>query len=287
MKNLVVLGAALALLSASCSTFEFVPRDARLLEAGSGREVDVQEAARELARYDVVFLGELHDSAEGHVLMTELTTALLADHPAPVLSLEMFERDVQDLVTAYVDGRLSREEFLAASRPWGDYDVHYGPIVDRARELGWDVIAANCPRPAARAIARGEHTPATASVFASSDLDVGPSRYREEFDAVMGEMGGGHDMTGMLDALYGAQVLKDETMAESIARVFAHDGGRWARVVHWNGRFHSDHGLGTVERLARRMPHLSIAVVTMERGSGATDLARSPDVPGLYVIQVP
>ena len=270
--------------AASCGSLP-VKQDARLLEAGSGRVVALEEAARELATYDVVFLGELHDSREGHVLMTELTALLLADHHAPVLSMEMFERDVQDLATAYVDGRITREEFLAQSRPWGDFDLHYGPVVDMARERDWDLVAANCPRPAARAIARGEHTPATASVFASSDLDLAPGRYRAEFDAVMGGMGAGHGGPS-LDPMYSAQVLKDETMAESIARLFAPDGGPWPRVVHWNGRFHSDFGLGTAERLARRCPHVTIAVVTMER-DGARALARSSDAPGLYVIEVP
>ena len=56
----------------------------------------------------------------------------------------------------------------------------------------------------------------------------------------------------------------NDTMAESIAEaIAAREPGEAPTVVHWNGRFHSDFGLGTVERLKRRMPHLNIAVVSM------------------------
>ena len=71
-------------------------------------------------------------------------------------------------------------------------------------------------------------------------------------------------MGSQLDQFFESQCIKDDTMAESIARVFA--GEQRPLVVHWNGRFHSDEGLGTVERLLARVPDLSIGIVTMISG---------------------
>ncbi|QDU85581.1 hypothetical protein Pla163_27130 [Planctomycetes bacterium Pla163] len=271
-------------------------QEARILTVPDGTEIDIDSAARELRRADVIFLGELHDSLEGHRVMTELTRAILADHPQPVLSMEMFERDVQDVVTLYVDGYACKDYFLANARPWDSpdspYADHYGPVVDLARENGWDVVAANVPRRAARAVARSEAPSSGGSIFASPVSDLSDGRYRREFDETMNAMMGGHG-SGMTDfsLMYAAQVLKDETMAHAIASLFRGEGergggGRWPRVVHWNGRFHSDWGLGTVERLRRRLPGLRIAVVTMERDGGLA-LATSDDPPASYVIQVP
>jgi len=64
---------------------------------------------------------------------------------------------------------------------------------------------------------------------------------------------------------YASQCLKDETMAESIAGAFttATDGGRRPVVVHFNGAFHSDFGLGTASRVRRRLPDRRTVVITM------------------------
>lgn len=288
MKRLLAALAATASVQlASCSTLEGLgPEVTAILAAPDATELTVEEAADRLRDADVVFLGELHDSVEGHEVMTALTQAILDGHPAPVLSMEMFERDVQDWVTAYVQGRVDRETFLAHTRPWSTHEEMYADIVDTARERGWSLLAANAPRSAARDVARNGFRPMDASIFASTHLDLSDSEYRERFVAVMGDMGG-HGTPDMVDTMYAAQVLKDETMAESIARVFAVESGRWPKVVHWNGRFHSDHGLGTVERLRERRPDLVIAVVSMERGSDAVREVRSEDPPGSIVVRVP
>ena len=58
---------------------------------------------------------------------------------------------------------------------------------------------------------------------------------------------------------FAAQVARDDTMAESIARHLGDHPER--KVLHLNGNFHSASHLGTVERLTRRMPELRVAVI--------------------------
>ena len=90
------------------------------------------------------------------------------------------------------------------------------------------------------------------------------SEYRRRFNEAMGAHGGAMD-SATLDNVFAAQCIKDDTMAESIADAIKSlpEGAPTPQVIHWNGRFHSDYGLGTVERLKSRLPHLNIAVVSM------------------------
>ncbi|MCF6264787.1 MAG: ChaN family lipoprotein [Xanthomonadales bacterium] len=58
---------------------------------------------------------------------------------------------------------------------------------------------------------------------------------------------------------FSAQVLRDDTMAETIAMHLQDNPER--KVLHLTGSFHSASGLGTVERLLIRMPELKVAVI--------------------------
>ena len=75
--------------------------------------------------------------------------------------------------------------------------------------------------------------------------------------------GSGEDMSEMMQAMimksFSSQVLRDDTMAESIAIHLQENPGR--KVLHLDGNFHSASHLGTVERLKLRMPDLKIAVI--------------------------
>ncbi len=53
-------------------------------------------------------------------------------------------------------------------------------------------------------------------------------------------------------------------MAESIVAHLKAASDAPPLIIHWCGRFHSDHRLGTVSRLALRRPDLRIVTVSME-----------------------
>ncbi len=75
--------------------------------------------------------------------------------------------------------------------------------------------------------------------------------------------GSGEDISEMMQAMvmksFSSQVLRDDTMAESIAKHLQDHPDR--KVLHLDGNFHSASHLGTVERLKLRMPDLKIAVI--------------------------
>src|SRR5262245_10556554 len=67
----------------------------RLIQSRTGKEMTLAQLADELAARDAVYFGELHDNVAGHQVYAELAKLLADRRPDFVLSMEMFERDVQ------------------------------------------------------------------------------------------------------------------------------------------------------------------------------------------------
>ena len=246
----------------------------RVVDASSGRTIAFAQMADAAARADVVFFGEQHDDAETHLAELALLAAIGERRGTVVLSLEMFERDVQPLVDAYLAGALSESDFRAQSRPWPNYETDYRPMLELAKAKGWSVVAANVPRRLASMVSR-RGLPAVDSLAAperalvAADLQCPKDQYYTNFVEVMG---GGHSgappgaapssgMSGMTDLFYQAQCIKDETMAESIANARGKAGGS-VIVVHFTGSFHTDFGLGTASRVRRRLPDAKTVVIS-------------------------
>ncbi len=108
----------------------------------------------QLTRADVVFFGEQHDDPETHRAEFEVLEAIGRTGRPVVLSLEMFERDVQGVVDDYLAGRIDEKDFLARSRPWDRYATDYRRMVELAKARRWPVVAANVPRSLASAVGR-------------------------------------------------------------------------------------------------------------------------------------
>lgn len=236
---------------------------AEIYDLRSGEAVDLKEVAQALSRRDVVFLGEDHDNTEGHELHLKLIEALYRVRPDLTISLEMFERDVQGTLDDYLRGRIDEATFLEHARPWGNYERHYRPVIEFARENGIDVIAANVPRDAARAISKGEEPAPELEPFLPRATASPKGDYWKRFVEAMGGHGGTDDPEAM-ERYFAAQCLKDDAMAEAISDYLARHPHRRPLVVHLCGKFHSDHGHGTALRLLKRRPLAEIAVVTME-----------------------
>lgn len=250
--------------------------DHRMLRSADGERIDMQTMLEELAQADVVFLGEEHDSHVVHRLQFEVTRGLWERHGALAISMEMFERDGQGMLDLYLAGGLTEEHFLKLTRHWSNYAEHYRPVIELAKSEGLRVIAGNCYRPIASKVAKGGIYAGQGSPWAALRVDASPGAYQDKFMEAMG-VAHGDDEEGLPDDMlnfYAAQCVKDSTMAESIARHFDELGADAPPVVHWCGRFHSDYGLGTVERLRKLRPDLKIIVVS---GSKDADLGSGAD----------
>ncbi len=254
-----------ALLTVLCTLLpgQTAASDAELIDVRSGETVSIPQFVTATAQQDVIFLGEEHDNDAGHALQLAIIEALHAQRDDLVISMEMFERDVQGVLDDYLHGRIEEAEFLEHSRPWKNYAEHYRPIIEFARKHRLDVIAGNVPRRLARQVSRGE-TPISADRQFLPRLTTAPGdAYRERFLKVMSGHGG-TDAEDAMDRYYRSQCLKDDAMAEAIADYLAAHPHRKPLIVHLCGRFHSDYGQGTVQRLLQRRPLTRLRVVSME-----------------------
>ena len=239
---------------------------AQFSDAKSGAELSAGQLAQKLSKYDVVFFGEYHDQGEIHQAELELLQAIQKVKGEKLaLSMEMFEADNQTKLNDFLAGSLSEEDFLATSRPWPNYKTDYAPLVNFAKKNNMPIVAANVPRFLAAYVAKNN---ASTEGIAEQYLQWLPKHtyapegaYKDKFYAQMSSPAAPMKMPPQrLAAVYAAQCLKDDKMAESIA-AFA-DAYQNMQILHINGCFHSDAHLGTAQKLEALRPELKVAVIT-------------------------
>lgn len=262
---------SLCLLSLSFSTFaqlesSYVPH--RVFDAKEKRFSDFEAMVADLARADVVFIGEQHDDPGTHRLEIALLEGIARRRSKVVVALEMFERDVQQHLDDYLAGKINEQDFLKNSRPWPRYATDYKPLIEFAKAKGWRVIAGNVPRRYASQVNKGglsaaDQLPAAERGFLAKQFSCPTDDYFKRFTEAMGEHPGDNAPkmdAAMIERMYQSQCVKDETMAESIAN--AVQAAPNALVIHYNGAFHSDFRLGTAARTKQRLPKANIKIVS-------------------------
>lgn len=244
----------------------------RVYDAHHKRYSDFETLAALAARSDVVFLGEHHDDPGTHRMELALLQAVARRRGNVVLALEMFERDVQPILNQYLAGTVDEGAFLKGSRPWPNYAADYRPLIEFARLHGWRVVAANVPRRTASAVASHGLDAVTqladsTRAWAAAEFRCPKDDYFKRFGVAMAQHPAGSgpppspgELTAMTERFYLAQCVKDETMAESIAR--ARSDATAPLVIEYNGDFHSDFSEGTAARLKRRLPDAKVLIIS-------------------------
>jgi uncharacterized iron-regulated protein len=223
---------------------------------------DMEDSFDILMDYNVIFIGEEHESRVSHHAELAILKGLAERDSNLVLALEMFERDVQDILDAYLKRKISEKKFLKQARPWPNYLEDYRPLVEFAKKKGMPVIAANIPRRAAAAVAMANKVSPDVMGedrrYLPKTLHLKSKEYYKRFASSMEEMPHFIPMKGMkVDGLYKAQVLKDSVMAASVEPFLDR------RTLFCCGHFHSDYHLGIPYQLQKNHPKLKIAVIAM------------------------
>ena len=200
---------------------------------------------------------------------------------------------MQLILDEYLDGLIIERHFLSSSRPWGNYQTDYRPLIEFARQNRIPVIAANAPARYVTRVSRlGQDSLETLSPTAKSWLPPLPypaasPAYAAKFNQFMrGEMApplrtGTPAAPGMnphaptrpeahgTSHLLSAQTLRDATMGFSIAEHLKQRSE--AMVLHVNGRFHSEGRMGTPEYLLQYRPKTRVLVITIASDEGYPD----------------
>jgi len=252
-----------------------------------GKTVKFDKMIKDLANYDVVFIGEHHNNSINHWLQLRITKALFDQKNAQLtLGAEMFERDNQTQLNDYLSGKLDEKVLKDSMRLWQNFTTDYKPLVDFAKENNLKFIATNIPRRYASIVAKkGLDSLNTVTEKEKSwmmklpvEVTLDTPGYPE-----MKEMMGDHAGPNAMNFV-SAQAVKDATMAESIFKNLE----KGKLFIHYNGDYHSKQYGGTVWYLKKLNPELKIAVISVfESESDELPLPTEDFIPTEYNLVFP
>lgn len=227
------------------------------------KKVNPEKMIRELAQYDVVLFGEHHNNSINHWLQLRLTKALFAEKKGKImLGAEMFERDNQRGLDAYLAGKTNPKNLKDSVRLWQNYETDYRPLLDFAKTEKLRFIATNIPRTYASQVAKQglaslNDLPGSEQLLIAQlpiEVTLETPGYKE-----MKSLMGDHVPKTKLMNFIAAQAVKDATMAESILK----NRQPGTLFIHYNGDYHSKQYGGIYWYLKKKNPHLKIAVISV------------------------
>ena len=230
-----------------------------LFDAKSWNQIGFEEIAEKFQSVDVILIGEEHDDKIGHAEKLKLIR-FLSEQQKFIISMEMFERDQQIVLNEFLSGFIDEKIFQTDIKLWNNFE-DYKPIVLFAKENKIPILASNAPRRYVRMLSRNgleelyKFPTLSKKLFAPIYM-IEPYRQEAYENKIFGSIAGHtNEKLGMKNMIL-AQNLWDATMADSIVKSL--DKKR-TKIIHINGRFHSDEYMGVTHRLTQ----LGIKVLTI------------------------
>ncbi|BBM81767.1 ChaN family lipoprotein [Candidatus Uabimicrobium amorphum] len=240
----------------------------KIYNSNSKGWMDWDKLEQQMLDSKVIYVGELHDHVWGHKIELMLLEKLFSKNAKVAIALEMFERDTQHILDGYLTEQLTEAFFLKNSRPWGNYQSDYRPLIEFCKLYRLPALAMNVPRRYASFVAKDKEKalatmPDTEKSYMASEIKALKGKYRDKFYEVMG----GHVPPALVERYYRSQCLKDDTMAESIVQFLKEKPD--TTVISYTGAFHSDESLGVVEKVSALSPKTKKIVISIVPVSSA------------------
>ncbi len=239
-----------------------------IVDLHRGEAISFPTLLERLAPHDLVFVGEVHDQAEHHLIQVQLLQGLMEQGRPVVVAMECFRSHQQNAVDRHLSGALPEEAFLEQvdwDSGWGFPYRFYRPLVSLARENRARVLAMNVPRELVSKVARAGLKGLTDRERARlpRDIDLTDREHRR----YVREAYLMHDRAGIpdFDFFYEAQCVYDEAMAERLARYFEEEGRHRAKVAAFAGNGHLIRR-GIPDRVTRRTPVSAVIVLPYPLG---------------------
>jgi uncharacterized iron-regulated protein len=236
-----------------------------LLDVQARRVIAFDSLVDAVAAADVVAIGEEHHHPDIQAFALHLLQAVAQRRPQQLaLAMEFLERDQQATVDAYLAGTIDQLTLQNRLGVSAAFMRDYFPLLQYARQQALPVIAMNIPRRIARQVAR-EGLEKTLQQLSSRDrahLPVALSAIAPSYRGYFLQAVAAHHQVHGEQAEYFVQAshLKDDTMAESLARFLAARPGY--TIVALAGRFHFDYGKAIPALLQQRRQHTVMPRIT-------------------------
>ena len=111
----------------------------RMIDLKTGKAIDFPDLVDQLGTADVIFVGEVHNNPEHHLIQVQLLQALMARYaPPPAVAMEFFDTTRQPVLDRFMDGDLDETTWnRLTGKTAGGF-----PTIFTARSCGFPKIKA-------------------------------------------------------------------------------------------------------------------------------------------------
>jgi uncharacterized iron-regulated protein len=243
----------------------------QIIALPKGRVLTFDGLIKELRSKCLVFVGEVHDNPEHHLLQVQILQALLSREPEMDTAMECFQAGQQEAIDRYFDGKTDETQFLEETRwpeTWGFPYRFYRPLIQATRDRNRRLIGINAPNEIIRQVARtglkGLKPDQRAQLAENIDLN---NAEHLAFLRGIYKMHA-HGSLKNFDYFYQAQCAWEDTMAENIAKYLEN---RKRKLIVFVGNGHILNRFGIPDRVSKRLP-VSLAIVVPCGIESARDL---------------
>jgi len=232
----------------------------QIMDLAAGELVSFDKLADQLSSKDLVFVGEVHDNPEHHLIQVQVLQAIINRQSEITLAMEFFQQTAQKAIDRYLQGDTNEETFLEEvdwKKGWGFEYSFYRPLMLLAKQNGIGVLALNAPSDIVRKVARKglKGLDEQERNQLPEDIDLTDAAHRNYVQEIYGQHG--HGDLNTFDFFYEAQCVWEDTMAHNIAEYLK---GSERKVIAFTGNGHIVNKFGIPNRTIKRVP-VSMATV--------------------------
>jgi uncharacterized iron-regulated protein len=231
----------------------------QIIDVSAGKVISFEEFINRIATKELIFVGEVHDNPEHHLIQVQILQALIAKQPA---------------LDRYIQWETDEGVFLEEvgwKKGWGfDYSF-YRPLMLLARQNGSRVLAINAPKDIVRKVARKglEGLDQSERDQIAREIGLDNEGHRAYLREVYGQHG--HGSLKQFEYFYEAQCVWEDTMAQNIADFLIKEEGK---MIVFTGNGHIVNKYGIPDRAVKRHPVSMVTVMpyaihgteTLEKG---------------------
>jgi uncharacterized iron-regulated protein len=259
----------------------------KILDARGGHEVADADFFAALSGARAICVGESHKNPHHHWAQLHVIDQVGGRLGIWALGMEMFQKPVQGVLDDYRVGAIDEEAMLSRTGwedRWGYDFALYRPMVKLARVRKMDLLALNAPQEVTKKVAKGGLEALTPAERAGvPELDLKNEAHRSYFKDAME----GHEMpNGDYEKFYTAQVIWDETMADTAWRWLAGSPDRHVVILAGSGHCHDSAIPGRIRRRGADKV-VSVHPVIDDGQGNVADLLAEPQNDYLFVMSIP
>ena len=189
----------------------------------TSRTTPFESMCEELAKGDVVYLGEYHPLAAHHEMQLQVIRQLHARGRLDAIGMEMFQRPFQKDLDDYIAHRTDEATMLERTewkKRWGYEFKLYKPILDFAREHRIEIVALNVSTEIKSVVSeKGREGLDEEQLASLPEEDRSYKGYKERIAKVARMHKPGEEMDDdEIERYHRGQLLWDDVMADSIVR---------------------------------------------------------------------